>query len=437
MLRVTRGQLTPGMRLAVPLLHPQHPNTVLLRAGYTLDESAIDRLRRMSIGDLWIYYPDAPYIAEHIDPKIMAERGALAKMMMDVFRRMGQGTHVNLDFDLYKRNIKELCRRVSHMSQAAQFMQSMSTISSESSRHATEVCYLSLLMGLKLDAYLIEQRGRLNPNRAKDVVNLALGALLHDVGLELLRQEETVRAGERIDETEEPWRRHPVRGYGAVRGHIEPSAASVVLNHHQRHDGSGFPSIDELRKLGFCKAREASGEGLPGDEPHIFARIVAVADAYDSVRCALGSHDGEEFTPAPPIRALGRVLDREWAHRFDPVALRALLKVVPAYEPGDVVRLSDGREAVIAGWNAAQPCRPPVRTLPETWRENTAEMPGTEQSSIDLNERDDIAIERVGGIDVLEDNFVLLDEGDFETQSPPVAERMFSASESAARRTAA
>ena len=48
--------------------------------------------------------------------------------------------------------------------------------------HSTNVCYLALLVGMKLDRYLIEQRQFKSAKDAKDLNLLGLGCLLHDVG---------------------------------------------------------------------------------------------------------------------------------------------------------------------------------------------------------------------------------------------------------------
>ena len=50
-----------------------------------------------------------------------------------------------------------------------------------------------------------------------------------------------------------------------------------------------------------------------------------------------------------------------WRERLDPVAYRALISVTPAYAPGTIVGLSNGRNAVVIDWTPHDPCRPTVR----------------------------------------------------------------------------
>ena len=48
--------------------------------------------------------------------------------------------------------------------------------------HATAVAHLALLLGIRLEHYLIEQRPRLSRQHASEVVNLGVAGMLHDLG---------------------------------------------------------------------------------------------------------------------------------------------------------------------------------------------------------------------------------------------------------------
>ena len=64
------------------------------------------------------------------------------------------------------------------------------------------------------------------------------------------------------------WQRFAQLGYNALRGQVEPSASTVILNHHQHFDGSGFPLPE-------------GAENMPnGSDIHVFARIATAADTF-------------------------------------------------------------------------------------------------------------------------------------------------------------
>ncbi|QKK07126.1 MAG: hypothetical protein HND58_02425 [Planctomycetota bacterium] len=137
-----------------------------------------------------------------------------------------------------------------------------------------------------------------------------------------------------------------------LRGGVGPSAAAAVLHHHQRFDGSGFPHRETFH---------GDPQPVNGTDIHIFARIVAVADVFDRLRHPAPTAPGaEEPDPVPVVRVLRQMLRTEMAGWFDPIILHALVHAVPAFPPGSVVTLNDGRRAVVVSWDPLNPCRPTV-----------------------------------------------------------------------------
>ncbi len=104
---------------------------------------------------------------------------------------------------------------------------------------------------------------------AEHLEHLALGSRLHDVGKVSIRPEVLAKPG-RLDEAEiAEIRAHPVEGVWLIAG--VPSLAPAlpyVLFHHERWDGTGYPT------------RRA------GTEIPIEGRVMAVADAFDAMTSA-------------------------------------------------------------------------------------------------------------------------------------------------------
>jgi len=129
----------------------------------------------------------------------------------------------------------------------------------------------------------------------KDTKTIEYAAILHDIGLlsipgSILNKSDTL--------TQEEWnliRKHPVIGYNLLRGIPYLNQVSkLILYHHERYDGKGYP----------C--------GLKGENIPIGARLIAVADAFDSMtvkhsyRAAMNTEDaltelgkctGSQFCP--------------------------------------------------------------------------------------------------------------------------------------------
>lgn len=404
-LRLPTTRAAPGMVLALPVLHPDKPEHLLLRPGVRLDGEIIAKLRELRVPRLWITYPATDYLLRYASPAIMAEHGKLAARLGEAFDVVTSGCHANLDFHVYADAVRSLIQRLLDDPQAAVFIEGILDTRQPLLAHCANVCLISLLMGLKLDGYLVTERRQVNPRRAQNVENLGVGALLHDLGMLRIDPAAAERWYRTFDETDVAWRRHTIAGFEMVRGKIAATAAAVVLHHHQRVDGSGFP-----RRARLWSAPRA----LLGGEIHIFARIVAVADAFDRARQRREAANGEAAGAGASVRALRSVLDQVRSGQLDANVFKALAAVVPAYPPGSIVELNDGRACVVTRWNPSLPCSPTVRPLLPA-DPKTGEHPLGDP--IDLSARRSLAVRSVDGEDVSADNFHPLFKEEFDLRS--------------------
>jgi HD-GYP domain-containing protein (c-di-GMP phosphodiesterase class II) len=139
---------------------------------------------------------------------------------------------------------------------------------------------------------------------------LASGALLHDVGKIGIPDRILQKSGRLTEDEYAEIKRHPVLGVSILTPATElASALPVVKHHHERFDGKGYP------------------DGLRGEDIPLIARIVSVADAFDSMIRARPYGYGISRKAA-----LGEIEDNSGT-QFDPRIVRALLEVV--YAPGD------------------------------------------------------------------------------------------------------
>jgi response regulator RpfG family c-di-GMP phosphodiesterase/serine/threonine protein kinase len=97
------------------------------------------------------------------------------------------------------------------------------------------------------------------------------------------------------------------RQQGACLAFLE-MAIDVVRHHHERYDGTGYP------------------DGLAGDAIPLAARIVAVADVYDAMRCRL------VYKPGLPHAAVRRILLNPTQSQFDPALMVAFRQCESFFE---------------------------------------------------------------------------------------------------------
>ncbi len=129
---------------------------------------------------------------------------------------------------------------------------------------------------------------------------VTIAGLLHDVGKLGVPTKVLQKDGPMTDEEQAAMQFHPVAGLNMVGG-IEflGEALSGIMHHHERMDGRGYPM------------------GLAGDEIPEFARIIAVADAFDSMTSNRSYRTG--LSTGEAISELRRCAGSQ----FDPVMVDA------------------------------------------------------------------------------------------------------------------
>jgi putative two-component system response regulator len=99
-----------------------------------------------------------------------------------------------------------------------------------------------------------------------EMVEIARGSLLHDIGKIGVSDRILLKPGKLSEEEWVDMRKHPEVGYNILKG-IEflNEAAQLVLQHHEKYDGTGYP------------------RGLKADQIMRGARIFAVIDTFDAM----------------------------------------------------------------------------------------------------------------------------------------------------------
>ena len=130
---------------------------------------------------------------------------------------------------------------------------------------------------------------------AVDREKIRLGARVHDIGKIAIPDQILFKPGKLTKEEYDRIKKHTVIGEALLKGaSLFREILPIVRHHHERWDGKGYP------------------DGLPGEKTHLWARIVALADAYEAMTA------GRPYRAAKsPEEALQEVLDNA-AKQFDP-----------------------------------------------------------------------------------------------------------------------
>ena len=181
----------------------------------------------------------------------------------------------------------------------------------------------------------------------KTLTELAVSALLHDVGM-LLLPEELRHAKSKISDKEfAVLKTHPNIGseYMTKALQTNPELApfgflpTVVLQEHERYDGTGYPN------------------GIVGDEIHDYAKIISIIDMYEAV-----SHPSTYRDEYLAYEALQKVVALKDTY-FDVKFLRALVREISVFPIGSLVRLNNGEIGRVIALNSSHPMRPKLKIL--------------------------------------------------------------------------
>lgn len=197
--------------------------------------------------------------------------------------------------------------------------------------------------------------------------DIVLGALLHDCGM--LRIPDTIlkKQGQLSDTEMQTVAAHTVYGYKAVLSEFmyTERVAMLVLQHHERWDGKGYPN------------------GLDKESIEIGARIIAVVDAFVAMtvqkayRSALLGYDAM------------KTLLADKGCRFDYEVIKAMIQSVGVYPIGSIVLMNDTSIARVVGIAPEAPLRPSIRVLID---ETGNQYPDNKGKLLDLREYKNIFI---------------------------------------------
>jgi len=384
MLRIPIHRLQPGMVLARPIPSPANPYRYLVQRDREVPADLIPKLQELGIHEVWVRYHDLEFLENMIDEGLADQQREVYRHVRKNFEAIMKGTQVELDMQEFQTSIADLFQYLKSNPTGNVFLQKLDAFDDYLMSHSTNVCYLAMLLGLKLERYLVQERSFKTAREAKDLQLLGLGCLLHDVG-KLRIPREILNKPERLtDEEFALIKQHPSLGYEMVKGKIPAAAAQIVLNHHQRWRGDGYPGRSDA----------ATGAELPplrNKQIPIFSRIATLADIYDAATSAR-VYSGAK----PPVQVLHEM--RTWCKGFfDPVAERAFYQIMPAFPIGQLVTLSNGFEAAVIDFNPRYPVRPKVQAVKDDLGNRIADPSFHEY---DLSIHLDLQIVAVDGRDV-------------------------------------
>lgn len=291
-----------------------------------------------------------PVQEEHPVARAAYARGKSAVKQLLHSAQIGQ----MLDTDVAEEVVAECVESIVSNADAMIWMSKIKHEHEYTAEHSLNVCILAIAFGRHLNF------------EEDELKKLGLCGLLHDVGKMKIPAEILDKPGDLTEDEFRVMQDHTVAGHKLLSEEegVLPVAVDVVLNHHERPDGSGYP------------------RGLSEGEISEYAKIISVVDAYDAM-----TSDRCYSRAKSPVDAQ-KVLYENRGKQFDDECALQFMQAIGPYPPGTWVELHNGMVGIVLAG------RRKFRHLPSVILVLDKDRQRVEQKTVDLHLTDKGGLDR-------------------------------------------
>lgn len=321
--RIPIDRLEPGMMIARNVLSAD--GRILLTKNSILNNHYILKLRSMGLGSLYIKDNLSDIeIPEIISTQVKTAVSTALKNTMNNFANQKK-----IDMAMMQRSVKLLIEDIISNRNLIIQLEDIRSYSDYLMFHSINVAVFSIMTGLSMGY----GEGTLT--------ELALGALLHDIGMIAIDPEILYKPGNLTEEEINKVKQHPEIGFNVLRSYREMSttAAHIAFQHHERVDGSGYP------------------RRFVGKQILEFGKIAAIADTYDAVISDRPYAKGYSTTDGVIV------LRKLSGSHFDPEMVEAFVSNIAIYPIDSLVLLNTGQTAIVTDVSKTHIQHPVVRVI--------------------------------------------------------------------------
>ena len=323
MIFVPSYNLKYGMRIAEDVRFNDNSKTLLLKNGAILTNESINRLHRFNIPGI--------YIDDGIKNPLLTDelRKESILTIKEVFSFCEKNTTILNENTIHQVEsvAEKLVEQIYNNKEISVCIKELQTYDSDTYMHSIGVAVLSIAIGTAM-----------NLNK-RELCSLGISALLHDIGKVKVPVEIINKPDKLTEEEFEIVKNHPNWGgdYFTEHKNVSDNIYMGIVGHHERVDGTGYPNA------------------LKGDEIPLFARIISVADVYESL-----TGKRSYRSPIRPLEAIEYIMAGA-GRSFDQNVVQAFLKKIEPYPVGSYVKLSNRRCAKVIKSNRVNSLRPVIK----------------------------------------------------------------------------
>ena len=301
-------------------------DTLLMSAGVVLKKEYVHRLEDMGIQ--YIYVEDE--FAQGIEKKDITEIKIKEQCQKEVQQTLDKFIYCgSSELEVLKEVAQEI---IVDLLEEPDIMYNVSGVRQKAESaysHSINVAALAVFIALRMK---IDK---------KKVREIAVGALLHDIGYTYVQTEIKEKKYTDFSEKEKKeMQMHVIYGYTAIEKQdwISNTAKDIILHHHEHVDGTGYPMH------------------IDGEKMHLGAKIVAVCDAFDNFVYGIFADSMKVYEAIEYILSHGGT-------EFDSKVVKVFNTSIAAYPTGSMVITNEGEYGIVIRQNKDLPTRPVLRMI--------------------------------------------------------------------------
>lgn len=314
-------ELTGKERLANNIMTSDY--NVLLSEGIVLRQDYIDKLRELNIKEVYIW-----------DEKEIEESVAILKNDLEESFKSKVRDILEKHTYCHNEELVELCQTADHIiinileeEEVLQQIYDIRERSSDIYEHSVSICSLATVVALRM-------------NLSHELVHdIGVGCLLHDLGLRYLTADYINHDLKEMTEFEySEYKKHPVYAYSALQGEnwISNVSKNMILYHHERIDGSGYP--------------------LKATDIPLECRIIQVCDVFDEMICGIGCKRVKVYEAVEYLKNFKDI-------KYDGRIVDIFLEFTAVYPAGTYIRTNEDEIGIVMRQNKQFPGRPVLRIV--------------------------------------------------------------------------
>lgn len=321
----------------------------LIAAGTVLKRDYIEKLIDLGIDEVQIDNPKYKHEEEQEDGEFNLIEEVVKKESVETVKNV-------LEKHIYKNSsdLSELCvvadEIIVNVMSEKEIMTEVTNIRQTKGdiyAHSLNVCALTTVLALKAGF------------SKEEVSDIAKGSILHDIGLRYIMVPYEDQDISRLPLKEQiEFNKHVIYGYDSIKDveWLSELSKNIVLLHHERCDGSGYPFKNH------------------GNSISDAIKIVAVCDAFDSLINGIGFKQYKIHEAVEYMKALS-------VDKLEDTYVDMLLQMVAMYPVGTIVRTNEGEIAEVIKQNKGYIDRPVIKVIKD---KDGYELPNYKQITKDM-----------------------------------------------------